>query len=81
MKVEKRHAIIRREGGRYLLVNNQSPPEYTLVNDRPVPGVVELHDGDRIRLGNVVLKFQMREARATKGPPPRPPVIAPVARR
>jgi hypothetical protein len=81
MKVEKRHAIIRREGGRYLLVNNQSPPEYTLVNDRPVPGVVELHDGDRIRLGNVLLRFQMREARATKGPPSRPPVIAPVARR
>jgi hypothetical protein len=62
MKVEKRHALIRRDGPRYLLVNNGAPGEHTRVNDRPVEQVCELHDGDRIQLGNVVLRFQLRAA-------------------
>jgi MFS family permease len=66
MKVEKRHAFIRRDGDRYLLVNNKAPPEHTLVNGEPVPVGRELHDGDRIQLGNVVLRFQMRAAQAKK---------------
>src|SRR6059058_5335978 len=32
MRVEKRHAIIQREGQRYLLLNNESPADATLVN-------------------------------------------------
>lgn len=66
MKVEKRHAIIQREGLRYLLLNNHAPPEFTRVNDAPVPQVIELHDGDRIQLGNVILRFHLRAARARK---------------
>ncbi len=62
MKVEKRHAFIKRAGQRFLLVNNSAPPEHTRVNDRPVLNSQELHDGDRIQLGNVVLRFQARAA-------------------
>jgi hypothetical protein len=62
MKVEKRHAYIRRVQERYLLVNNGAPAEQTRVNDENVPQSVELADGDRIQLGNVVLRFQLRAA-------------------
>src|SRR5262249_21785815 len=62
MRVEKRHVIIRREGARYILNNSAAPPEHTRVNDQPVAGDRELHDGDRIQLGNVVLRFQLRAA-------------------
>jgi len=62
MKVEKKHALIKRVDGRYLLVNQGAPPQYTLVNESPVPRARELHDGDRIQLGNVLLRFQLRAA-------------------
>lgn len=64
MRVEKRHARIQRQGSRFVLVNNQAPPEQTLVNDLPVPALQPLKDGDRIQLGNIVLRFQLRAARA-----------------
>ena len=38
MKVEKRHAVINREGNVYVLVNNQAPAEWTRVNEEPVTG-------------------------------------------
>jgi MFS family permease len=62
MKVEKRHAVIKRQGNRFLLINNHAPPQQTRVNDELVPQTRELRDGDRIQLGNIVLRFQMREA-------------------
>jgi Inner membrane component of T3SS, cytoplasmic domain len=62
MKVEKKHAIIQREGSRYLLLNNEAPPEFTRVNDKPVLQSCDLRDGDRIQLGNVLLRFQLRAA-------------------
>jgi Inner membrane component of T3SS, cytoplasmic domain len=63
MKVEKRHATIRREGAGYVLVNEHSPAEWTRVNDEPLSGKRGLQDGDRIQLGNVLLRFQTRAAR------------------
>lgn len=66
MKVEKKHAIIQREGQRYLLLNNEAPSEWTRVNDKPVLQCCDLHDGDRIQLGNVVLRFQARAAQERK---------------
>ena len=66
MKVEKKHAIIQREGQRYLLMNNDAPSEWTRVNDRPVLQCCDLQDGDRIQLGNVILRFQMRAAAERK---------------
>jgi hypothetical protein len=76
MKVEKHHAVIRRAPGqsRYVLLNTGAPPGYTLVNDAPVAQSCELHDGDRIQLGNVVLRFQLRaaqqRARGRRAAPP-----------
>lgn len=61
MKVEKRHALIRRQGNRYVLVNHDSPPDQTRVNGQPVFQSCDLHDGDRIQLGNIVLRFQQRK--------------------
>ena len=66
MRIEKQHALIRRDQGRYILANRGAPPEQTRVNDAPVADSTPLADGDRIQLGNVVLRFQMREAKATK---------------
>jgi hypothetical protein len=62
MRVEKRHIVIHREGKRYILMNRGAPAEFTRVNDRPVAGDLELEDGDRIQLGNVILRFQTRAA-------------------
>jgi hypothetical protein len=62
MKVEKKHAYIRRLGERFVLVNNNAPSEHTRVNDAPVAQSQELRDGDRIQLGNVILRFQARAA-------------------
>jgi hypothetical protein len=62
MRVEKRHVYIKREGERYVLYNNGAPPQFTLVNDEPVADRRELFDGDRIQLGQVLLRFQMRAA-------------------
>ena len=64
MKVEKRHAHVVRQGAVYVLVNNGSPAEWTRVNEAPVADRCVLHDGDRIQLGNVLLRFQMRAAQA-----------------
>ncbi len=62
MKIEKKHAYIKRLAERYVLVNNGAPPEWTRVNEAPVPQSQELADGDRIQLGNVILRFQLRAA-------------------
>jgi hypothetical protein len=66
MKVEKRHALIRRDGPRYVLRNNRAPADFTRVNDAPVAGDCELRDGDRIQLGNVLLRFQLRAAQGRR---------------
>ena len=42
MRVEKRHAYVQRDGAGYVLVNNGAPPEFTRVNDMPVPQTVHL---------------------------------------
>jgi MFS family permease len=65
MRIEKRHALIRRVQNRFMLVN-QHAPDATRLNEQPVAVDKELCDGDRIQLGNVVLRFQMREATLRK---------------
>lgn len=62
MKVQKRHAVIRREGENYVLVNQGAPASETRVNDTPVPSTKPLADGDRIQLGGVVMRFNLRAA-------------------
>jgi hypothetical protein len=62
MKIEKKHCYIKNLRGKYVLVNNGAPPEFTRVNDVPIGDQRELADGDRIQLGNVILRFQARAA-------------------
>ena len=62
MKVEKQHAVIRRDEDRFVLVN-RAPPAQTQVNGTSVIENCELNDGDRIQLGEVVLRFQLKAAR------------------
>jgi hypothetical protein len=66
MRIEKRHVLIHRTGDRFVLRNQDAPPEQTLVNDAPVSDSRDLADGDRIQLGHVVLRFQMRTARVRR---------------
>lgn len=74
MKVEKQHAFIQRVEARYVLVNNGAPAEFTLVNDSPVSQSRELQDGDKIQLGNVLLRFHLRVA-ANRARPKRGPMV------
>lgn len=62
MKVEKKHCYIKQISGKYYLINNGAPAAQTLVNEVPVADQRELIDGDRIQLGNIILKFQLRAA-------------------
>ncbi len=61
MKIEKRHALIQRRGNRFLLINH-APAQHTRVNDEPIAQSCELRDGDKINLGDVVLRFRMKAA-------------------
>ncbi len=67
MRIEKQHVFIQREGNRFILVNNNAPPDYTRVNGAPVSQYRDLQDGDRIELGQVVLRFQLRQAQNRTG--------------
>lgn len=72
MRVEKRHVVIERDDGRYILRNHGAPPEFTRVNDVPVTQTCELHDGDRMQFGHVQLRFQLKAARPRATPPKLP---------
>jgi hypothetical protein len=63
MKIEKTHAVIQRQGNSFFFLNHDAPPDQTRINDQPIPDRRELRDGDRIQLGGVVLRFQMRAAK------------------
>ena len=60
--VEKAHANIVLDGGRYFLEDLQSPGG-SFVNDQKVQGRAPLKAGDMIRLGKSVLKFNERAKR------------------
>lgn len=55
--VSRQHARIEKSGDRYFVQDLQSR-NGVLVNQRPIGGRVELRDGDRIRLADVVFTFQ-----------------------
>src|SRR5712692_3311340 len=56
--VSRRHAEVRRENGRFVLIDLGST-NGTLVNGAAV-GEHPLEEGDRIKLGNTVLEFRRR---------------------
>jgi hypothetical protein len=60
--VEKLHAHIILDGGRYFLEDNATPGG-TFLNDQKVNGRTPLNSGDRIRIGKSVLRFYERTKR------------------
>jgi hypothetical protein len=60
--VEKAHANIILDGGRYFLEDLQAPGG-TFVNDQKVEGRAPLKAGDQIRIGKSVLRFHERTKR------------------
>lgn len=64
-KVSRRHATVELVDGRALLADVGST-NGTWLNDRPLSGVAELCDGDRIRLGGVQLRFYDPAAATTE---------------
>jgi hypothetical protein len=60
--VEKLHANIITDGGRYFLVDGAAPGG-TFVNDERVDGRVALRSGDEIRMGRSVLRFYEKQKR------------------
>ncbi|MBE1484750.1 FHA domain-containing protein [Plantactinospora soyae] len=63
-KVSRRHATVELVDGRVLLTDTGST-NGTWLNDRRLSGLTELHDGDRLRLGHVELRFFDPGAAAT----------------
>src|SRR5262249_22417860 len=62
MKIEKRHAVIRRDGDNFIL-DNRAGPAQTQVNGAAVVDSSPLEDGDRIQVGEVILRFQRKAAK------------------
>src|SRR5262249_31378321 len=70
MKIEKRHALICRDGDKFVL-HNRATPEQTKVNGPAVADSCSLEDGDRIQVGEVILRFQRKAAKQkSKAPSP-----------
>ncbi|MFC6022304.1 FHA domain-containing protein [Plantactinospora solaniradicis] len=85
-KVSRRHATVELVDGRVLLTDAGST-NGTWLNNRRLSGLTELRDGDRLRLGQVELRFFDPGAAATDQltplrhrallPPPQTPALAP----
>ena len=60
--VEKLHALIVQENGRYYVEDNATPGG-TFLNDERVDGRTPLQSGDLIRMGKSVLRFYERQKR------------------
>jgi hypothetical protein len=68
MAVVKRHALLRREGGKYLLQRLEGSPQDTRVNEQVVQDQLEVQNGDRIQLGATVVRMVMRSAAPNTNP-------------
>ncbi len=60
MTVQRQHVRIERSKNGYVLHNLGAPPEFTRVNDIPVTQPCVLHDGDRLQVGKIVLRFEWK---------------------
>lgn len=57
--IEKSHAQIVLDGGRYFLIDQQTPGG-SFINEQRINGRAPLNNGDAIRVGKSVLRFNMR---------------------
>jgi hypothetical protein len=60
MRIEKRHIAIRHRSGRFTIVPLDGPSETTRLNGAALVAAHPLRGGDRIELGDAVLKFSTR---------------------
>ncbi|MFO0814553.1 MAG: FHA domain-containing protein [Gemmatales bacterium] len=60
MAVMKRHAILKRDGGRYWLQRLDGSAQDTRVNDQVVNDQMEVQNGDRIQLGATVIRMVLK---------------------
>jgi VWFA-related protein len=58
----RRHAVIRADAGGFMYYDIQ-PTNPTLINGRQIVGSHELREGDRIRIGDVIMRFSKEEAK------------------
>lgn len=74
--ISKRHcALIQRDGK--VFVRDFDSTNGTFVNDNQVKGEVELHNGDRMKVGPLDFQVKMEAVAAVNRPTPVPPTKAP----
>jgi predicted component of type VI protein secretion system len=70
--ISKRHcAIIQRDDKAF--IRDFDSTNGTLVNDQPIKGEVELHHGDRLKIGPLMFGVQLEATVAVSRPTPQPP--------
>jgi pSer/pThr/pTyr-binding forkhead associated (FHA) protein len=73
--VSGRHcALVQRQGK--VLARDLGSASGTFVNDRPLHGEVELHDGDRLRVGPLLFAVHLKATLPVNLPTPLPPTRA-----
>ena len=73
--VSRLHARIRKRNGRYWLYDEGSASGTFLNHDRLGLSPKQLKDGDEIRLGRLLLRFQLRPPTSEEATPPDQPEI------
>jgi predicted component of type VI protein secretion system len=73
--INDRHCAIRQRDGKAFL-RDLVTTSGTFVNDQPVQGEVELHHGDRLRIGPLLFAVCLRAATPLSAPAHRPPARA-----
>src|SRR2546423_11845618 len=70
--ISKRHcAVIQREGKAF--IRDFDSTNGTLLNEEPVKGEQELHDGDELKVGPLHFRVKLETSTAVNRPTPAPP--------
>jgi pSer/pThr/pTyr-binding forkhead associated (FHA) protein len=78
--ISKRHCALLVRGGKVFLRDLDST-NGTFVNEQPVKGEVELHHGDKMKLGPLLFGVHIEAAPSVSNPTPAPPTQAPAAKK
>jgi pSer/pThr/pTyr-binding forkhead associated (FHA) protein len=73
--ISKRHCALLQRAGK-AFVRDFDSTNGTFVNDVPVKGEVELHDGDQLKLGPLLFKVALETSTPVNRPTPPPPTKA-----
>jgi pSer/pThr/pTyr-binding forkhead associated (FHA) protein len=76
--ISKRHcALIQRDG--QIFLRDFDSTNGTFVNDEQIKGEIELHEGDRLKVGPLEFKVKIEATPAVNRPTPAPPTKTPAA--